>query len=88
MTTDTIGRAVALVAGVISTACALGILLEDVWLGKAAFALKHALTIGVVALGSTPAPRPSWTSPAAWHQGKRLPRRTGSPRPGALTKPP
>ena len=50
MNTDTIGRAVALVAGVISTACALGILLEDVWLGKAAFALKHALTIGVVAL--------------------------------------
>ena len=50
MTTDTIGRAVALVLGIVSAACGLGILLEDVATGVTPFALKHALTIGIVAL--------------------------------------
>jgi hypothetical protein len=50
MQTHIIGRAVALVAGVIATGLALGILLEDVLFGSAAFELKHALTIGTVAL--------------------------------------
>lgn len=50
MNTDTIGRAVALVLGIVSAACALGILLEDVAKGAASFELKHALVIGIVAL--------------------------------------
>ena len=44
------GRAVALVAGVVSTGCALGILLEDVVTGSASFALRHALIVGIVSL--------------------------------------
>lgn len=44
------GRAIALAAGVISTLCALGILLEDVASGAAEFGLKHALVIGIVSL--------------------------------------
>jgi F0F1-type ATP synthase assembly protein I len=48
MTTTIIGRAVALVAGAIFTAGALAILLEDVVLNNAPFALKHALTIVIV----------------------------------------
>jgi hypothetical protein len=48
MNTDTIGRAVALVAGVIFTAGALAILLEEVVLGSAPFGLKHGLTIVIV----------------------------------------
>ncbi|WP_334151631.1 hypothetical protein [Hyphomicrobium sp.] len=44
------GRAIALAAGVISTLCALGILLEDVASGAAEFSLKHALVIGIVSL--------------------------------------
>lgn len=47
---DTTGRAVALVAGVISALGGLGILLEDVATGSAPFELKHALVIGIVAL--------------------------------------
>lgn len=50
MNTDIIGRAVALVAGVIATGLALGVLLDDVLFGTAKFALSHAVTIGVVAL--------------------------------------
>jgi hypothetical protein len=50
MQTHIIGRAVALVAGVIATGLALGILLEDVLFGSARFELKHAIVIGTVAL--------------------------------------
>jgi hypothetical protein len=50
MHTHITGRAVALVAGVISTACALGILLEEVVTGSAVFGLKHGLTIGLVSI--------------------------------------
>src|SRR5690606_15773539 len=50
MNTDTIGRAVALVLGIVSAACALGILLEDVMKGAAPFELKHAPVIGIVAI--------------------------------------
>ncbi|WP_072389830.1 hypothetical protein [Hyphomicrobium sp. CS1GBMeth3] len=48
MPTSIIGRAVALVAGVIFTAGALAILLEEVVLGSADFALKHGLTVVIV----------------------------------------
>lgn len=48
MHTHIIGRAVALVAGVIFTAGALAILLEEVVLGSAPFGLKHGLTIVIV----------------------------------------
>jgi hypothetical protein len=47
---DIIGRGVSLVLGVVSAACALGILLEEVVIGAAPFALKHALIIGIVAI--------------------------------------
>ncbi len=50
MTNHITGRAVALVAGVVSTGCALGILLEDVVTGSASFALRHALIVGIVSL--------------------------------------
>lgn len=48
MHTHIIGRAVALVAGVIFTAGALAILIEEVILGSAPFGLKHALTITIM----------------------------------------
>lgn len=48
MPTPIIGRAVALVAGVIFTAGALAILLEEVVLGSAPFALTHGLTVVIV----------------------------------------
>lgn len=50
MTTDTTGRAVALVAGGISALGGLGILLEDVVTGSAQFELKHGIVVGIVAL--------------------------------------
>ena len=50
MTTDTIGRAVALVAAVISAAGGLAILLDDVVKGAAPFEIKHGITIGIVSL--------------------------------------
>ena len=50
MTTDTIGRSVALLAAVISALGGLGILLEDVATGVSPFELKHAIVIGIVAL--------------------------------------
>jgi hypothetical protein len=50
MKTDTTGRAVALVAGVISALGGLGILLEDVVTGATPFELKHGIVIGIVAL--------------------------------------
>lgn len=50
MKTDTTGRSVALVAGVISALGGLGILLEDVITGATPFELKHGIVIGIVAL--------------------------------------
>lgn len=50
MKNDITGRAVALVAAVISALGGLGILLEDVIAGGTPFALKHAIVIGIVAL--------------------------------------
>lgn len=50
MNTDITGRAVALVLGIVSAACALGILLEDVMKGTTPFELKHGLVIGIVAI--------------------------------------
>lgn len=50
MKTDNIGRGVALVAGVISAAGGLAILLDDVVKGTTPFEIKHAITIGIVSL--------------------------------------
>jgi hypothetical protein len=50
MNTDITGRAVALVAAVISAAGGLAILLDDVVKGAAHFEIKHGITIGIVAL--------------------------------------
>jgi len=50
MQTHITGRAVALVAGVISAVGGLAILLDDVVKGAAPFEIKHGITIGIVAL--------------------------------------
>lgn len=50
MNTDITGRTVALVAGVISAAGGLAILLDDVVKGAAPLEIKHGITIGIVAL--------------------------------------